>query len=192
MAVRESSFFNPLTSQSDVRPTTIEVELRLVALLLLMSKQLTRASRVPTIAQTKVMRNIFTSFQCLSAVALLALFAGCATTKHTEQMLTAAGFKVVVPHTPQQEQQIKTLPADKLTVAKRGGKTYYVFPDPTHNQLYVGSPQQYQTYQQILSDNKISAQNRVDADMAGADGDNDENRWAVWTENSGWVTGSSY
>ena len=138
------------------------------------------------------MRTSFTAFQCFSAAAWLLLAAGCATTRHTEQLLTAAGFKTVVPHTPQQEQQIKTLPADKLTVAKRSGKTYYVFPDPAHNQLYVGNLEQYQTYRQILSDNQIAGQNRVEADMAGADGDNDENRWAVWSENSGWVTGSSY
>ncbi len=106
-------------------------------------------------------------------------------------MLSAAGFKAVVPNTPQQEQQIKTLPADKLTVAHRSGKTYYVFPDPAHNQLYVGNLEQYQTYQQILQDNKLAAQSRVDADLSGAGGD-DENKWAVWTENSGWVTGSSY
>jgi len=138
------------------------------------------------------MKNILTLRQFIIAVALLAMAVGCASTKHTEQMLSAAGFKAVVPKTPQQEQQIKTLPADKLTVAHRSGKTYYIFPDPAHNQLYVGSPQQYQTYQQILEDNKIAGQNRVDADMAGVDGNDDENRWAVWTENSGWVTGSSY
>lgn len=138
------------------------------------------------------MKPILALLQCVSAVALLALAAGCATTKHTEQMLSAAGFKAVVPNTPQQEQQIKTLPADKLTVAHRNGKTYYVFPDPAHDRLYVGNLYQYQTYQQIVADNKIAVQNRVDADLAGADGDDDENRWAVWTENSGWVTGGSY
>lgn len=138
------------------------------------------------------MKIFLSSLQLAIAIALLALATGCASTKHTEQMLSAAGFKAIVPKTPQQEQQIKTLPADKLTVAHRNGKTFYVFPDPAHNQLYVGNLEQYQTYQQILEENKIAGQNRVDADMAGADGDNDENRWAVWTENSGWVTGSSY
>jgi hypothetical protein len=137
------------------------------------------------------MKKILKPFGFFSAVALLALAAGCASTKHTETMLSAAGFKVVVPNTPAQEQQIKTLPADKLTVAHRDGKTYYVFPDPAHNRLYVGSPQSYQNYQQILWDNKIARQDRVDTDMSGADGD-DQNRWAVWTENSGWTSGSSY
>ena len=55
-----------------------------------------------------------------------------------------------------------------------------------------GSPDQYQNYKLMVENNQIAGQNRVDADMAGADGDNDENKWAVWTENSGWVTGSSY
>jgi len=154
--------------------------------------KLTPVKGALTIAPIEAMKNILTSIRFIGAVALLALAAGCASTQHTEQMLSAAGFKAVVPNTPQQEQQIKTLPVDKLTVAHRSGKTYYVFPDPAHNRLYVGSPEQYQTYQQILWDNKIARENRVDADMVGVDGDADENRWAVWTENSGWFTGSSY
>lgn len=136
------------------------------------------------------MKKLLASLQLITAIALLALAVGCASTKHTEQMLSAAGFKAVIPNTPKQEQQIKTLPADKLTVAKRNGNTYYVFPDPTHNQLYVGNLQQYQTYQQILADNKIAGQNRVDADMAGVSGD-DEGRWVEWTD-SQWVHGSNY
>ena len=138
------------------------------------------------------MKKLLILLQCVSTVAVLALAAGCASTKHTEQMLSAAGFKAIVPNTAKQEQQLKTLPADKLTVAHRSGKTFYVFPDPAHHRLYVGTLQQYQTYQQILADNKIAGQNRVDADMAGVDGNDDADRWGVWTENSGWVTGSDY
>jgi hypothetical protein len=138
------------------------------------------------------MKIIWKVFQLVSAVAMLLLAAGCASTKHTEQMLSAAGFKAVVPNSPKQEQQIKTLPADKLTMAHRNGKTFYVFPDPAHHRLYVGNLQQYQAYQQILADKKIAGQNRVDADMARADGADDADRWAVWTENTGWVTGSDY
>jgi hypothetical protein len=113
------------------------------------------------------MKNILASLQFIIAVTLLALAAGCASTKHTEQMLSAAGSKAVVPSTVRQEQQIKTLRADKLTVAHRSGKTYYVFPDPAHNRLYVGNPQQYQNYQQMLANNKIAVQNRVDATWRG-------------------------
>jgi hypothetical protein len=48
-------------------------------------------------------------------------------------------------------------------VKKRSGKTYFVFPDPAHNQFYVGDQAQYQKYQQLrlqqkLSDEKIAAE----------------------------------
>jgi hypothetical protein len=106
-------------------------------------------------------------FKCISATALLALAVGCASTKtkQTEKMLSAAGFKIVAASTASQQQKLQTLPPGKVTVAKRSGKTYYVFPDATHNQIYVGNQEQYQAYQQILSDNKISAQERVSVEM---------------------------
>ena len=125
----------------------------------------------------------------LSFLSLLVLLvAGCASTRNTEQMLTDAGFKRVLPQTPEQKRQLHALPADQLTVAHRNGKTYYVFPDPARRQLYVGSPEQYQAYQQLLSDKAIAGENRVDADMAGAS-DLDEVRWVEWT-GDGWVHGS--
>ena len=69
------------------------------------------------------------------------LAVGCATTKQTEQMLSAAGFKAVIPNTlPTGTTNQKLLPVDKLTVAHRNRKTYYVFPDPAHNRLYVRQP----------------------------------------------------
>jgi hypothetical protein len=127
------------------------------------------------------------------AVALIACAAGCASTKHTENMLSAAGFKVVIPDTPAQEQQIKTLPADKLTVAHRQGKIYYVFPDPAHDRLYVGGPQSYQSYRQILSDNKIAAEDRVDVEIEhGLGEENSDVNWAAWNQNEGWASGSFY
>jgi hypothetical protein len=48
-------------------------------------------------------------------------------------------------------------------VKKRSGKTYFLFPDPAHNQLYVGDQAQYQKYRQLrlqkkLSDEKIAAE----------------------------------
>jgi hypothetical protein len=139
------------------------------------------------------MRKILALFCIFSAGAMLALVAGCASTKHTENMLSAAGFKVVIPDTPVQEQQIKTLPADKLTVAHRHGKIYYVFPDPAHDRLYVGGPQSYQSYQQILSDNKIAAEDRVDVEIEhGLGEENSDVNWAAWNENAGWASGSFY
>ena len=75
------------------------------------------------------MKQIFTSLRMLGAIALLALAAGCASTQSTENMLVAAGFKVITPKTAAQQQRLKALPPDKVTAVQRSGKTYYVFPD---------------------------------------------------------------
>ncbi len=90
------------------------------------------------------MKQILTLLKMLSAIALLAVAAGCANTLSTENMLVAAGFKVITPKTAAQQQRLKALPPDKVTSVQRSGKTYYVFPDFDNNQAYVGGPKQYQ------------------------------------------------
>jgi hypothetical protein len=125
------------------------------------------------------MKTFLNSIKLFSVVGLLFLAAGCATTKHTETFLTAAGFKVVVATTPKQEQRLKVLPPGKITMVQRNGKTYYVFPDAAHNQIYLGTPNEYQNYRQIVADNKIAEQNRMGAEMLSADGD-DWNDWGSW------------
>jgi hypothetical protein len=139
----------------------------------------------------KIMKTILTSFKFIAAVSLLVWAAGCASTGHvktTEQMLTEAGFKRVVANSDQQISHLKTLPVDKLTVVKLNGNTRYVFPDPAHNLIYVGNLEQYQTYQQILSYNKLEGQNGVMAAL-GEDTGDDTVKWAAWNSNSGWTYG---
>jgi hypothetical protein len=125
------------------------------------------------------MKTFLNSIKLFGILGLLFLVAGCATTKHTETFLTAAGFKVVLATTPKQEQRLKALPPGKITTVQRNGKTYYVFPDVAHNQIYLGTPNEYQNYRQILADNKIAEQNRMGAEMLSADGD-DWNDWGSW------------
>jgi hypothetical protein len=125
------------------------------------------------------MKTFLNSIKLFGVLGLLFLAAGCATTKHTETFLTAAGFKVVAATTPKQEQRLRALPPGKITTVQRNGKTYYVFPDVTHNQIYLGTPNEYQNYRQILADNKIAEQDRMGAEMLSADGD-DWNEWGSW------------
>ncbi len=99
----------------------------------------------------------------LAALALLAFALGCATTQRTENLLSAAGFKTVAASTPKHQEHLKTLTPGKITSVQRKGKTYFVFPDTAHNQLYVGDQAQYQKYRQLrlqqkLSDEKIAAE----------------------------------
>lgn len=115
----------------------------------------------------------------LSAALALLILAGCATAPHTETFLTAAGFKVVAATTPKQEQRLKSLPPGKFATVQRNGKTYYVFPDAAHNRIFLGTPNEYQNYQQILADSKIAAQDRMGAELAATDGE-DWNDWDSW------------
>ena len=95
------------------------------------------------------MKYILTGFNLIGAIALLALAVGCANTQHTENLLSAAGFRTVIADTPQRQEHLKTLPPDKVTLVQRNGKNYYVYADPAHWQIFVGNPSQYQKYQQL-------------------------------------------
>ena len=118
----------------------------------------------PTLAEKpntkirKAMKQILTPFRILPIIALLALAVGCANTQSKENSLIAAGFRVSVPKTAAQQQKLKTLPPDKVTVVHKDGKTYYVFPDAARNLAYVGGPKEYEAYHQIrLQKKKLEA-----------------------------------
>jgi hypothetical protein len=114
------------------------------------------------------MKQIRIAFKMISAIALLALTVGCATTTSTqnkESMLVAAGFKTVTPKTPAQQQKLQKLPPGKVAMIQKAGKTYYIFPDAAHNQAYVGGPKQYRAYQQLRLENKLAEQNLETAEM---------------------------
>ena len=102
------------------------------------------------------MNHIFTGLKLIGAFALLALTVGCANTQHTENLLSAAGFRTVIANAPQRQEQLKALPPDKVTLVQRNGKNYYVYADPANYQVYVGTPSQYQKYQQLRLANNLA------------------------------------
>jgi hypothetical protein len=91
----------------------------------------------------------------LACTALVALPTGCATSKEKQavqqrqEMLLAAGFKVIPATTPDQQQQLKTLPAGRVSAVRRKGQVYFVYPVHARNVLYVGKNAQYLAYQQL-------------------------------------------
>ena len=102
------------------------------------------------------MKQIFTRLNLIGAVALLALAVGCANTQHTENLLLAAGFRTVIANTPQRQEQLKALTPNKVTLVQRKGRNYYVYADPANNQAFVGTPVEYQKYQQLRLANKLA------------------------------------
>jgi hypothetical protein len=129
------------------------------------------------------MHPIFRRFDLISAVALIALCAGCSSTQtqtqSKENLLIAAGFQVIVPKTAAQQQKLQTLPADKVTLVQLRGKTYYVFPDAPHNQAYVGGSTQYQAYRQLRLAKQLSNENLEAAEM-NQDASLDWAGWGGW------------
>ena len=113
------------------------------------------------------------------------LLLSCASTQSTqnrESMLVASGFKVITPKTAAQQQKLQNLPAGKVTMIQKGGKTYYIFPDQAHNQAYVGRPKEYQTYLQMRTDKKLERETVETAEMY----QDEEMQWSVW---GGWGGG---
>jgi hypothetical protein len=120
------------------------------------------------------------------AVACIALSVGCASmqtsTQNRESMLVASGFKVIMPKTAAQQQKLQKLPPGKITVVQKGGKTYYIFPDPAHNRAYVGRPKEYRAYQQLRTANRLAMENLETAEMY----QDAEMEWSLW---GGWDSG---
>jgi len=132
------------------------------------------------------MKQIRTSFNTISVVALLALAVGCSTTSSTqnkESMLVASGFKVITPKTAAQHQKLQQLPPGQMAMINRQGRTYYIFPDAAHNQAYVGGPQEYQAYQQLRIAKNIAQENAETAEMY-QDAAMDWGAWGGW--GAGW------
>ena len=125
-------------------------------------------------------------FVALIAIVCAALLVGCATpqttTQNRESMLVAAGFKVITPKTAAQQQKLQNLPPGKVTMIQNGKKTYYIFPDPVHNRSYVGGPKEYQAYQQLRAENKLTKENLETAEMY----QDSEMQWSSW---GGWGAG---
>jgi hypothetical protein len=128
-------------------------------------------------------RRIF--LNCLGAACTALLF-GCATTQtstqNRESMLAASGFKTITPKTAAQKQKLQNLPPGKVTMIQKGKKTYYIFPDPAHNQAYVGGPKEYYAYQQLRADNKLAKESLETAEMY----QDASMEWSVW---GGWDAG---
>jgi hypothetical protein len=62
-------------------------------------------------------------------------------------MLTAAGFVVKYPDTPEKQEIFNSLPPNRLVKRRRNGKVYYVYADLAGcGCAYVGSPNAYANY----------------------------------------------
>lgn len=100
------------------------------------------------------MKNHILSIVVSGALVLLA--AGCGTTKTTENLLSAAGFKTIPANTAARQAHLQNLPENTVTRVEKNGTTYYVCPDKKNQFLYVGREPQYQEYQKLRLENQMA------------------------------------
>ncbi len=110
------------------------------------------------------------NLKALGALALMMFVAGAlAATKPPqidESELLALGFKVLVPTTTAQEDWVKRLAPGQIRAMQRTGKKFYIVPDASRKQIYVGGPNEYAAYRQAHSDSTLAGQ--AGAKQAGA------------------------
>ena len=109
----------------------------------------------------------------LVTVFFIAFAVGCSTTTQKENMLSAAGFKMLPADTPARQAHLKSLPTNKITPVQRNGTIYYTFPDPKRNVLYVGQQPQYQEYQKMRLQKQMANEQLETAQM-------NEAAWGAW------------
>ena len=73
-----------------------------------------------------------------------------------ERQLLDAGFKVLVATTKVQEEWVRKLPPGKIRPMQRTGKKYFIYPDSSRNQVYVGGPKEYETYVQLHPEHRVA------------------------------------
>lgn len=109
-----------------------------------------------------------------------ALLTGCAAIQRaeknsTEQLLSAAGFKVLPADTAQKQAKLAELTPNKIARQIRGNNVYYLFPDDQNQFVMVGDQAAYSKYQALVVQQQISDQNLMAAQMETMPG-----MWGGW------------
>jgi len=120
------------------------------------------------------MKKLLTLTSIVSAMAILALVAGCQTmatnsseiaSSKKENLLAQAGFKTKTVTTPKQQQRVSQLAQGRVSAVKYNGKLYYVYPTGKKDQIYVGKQAQFNAYKQVLQASQQAQQGQQQ--MAG-------------------------
>ena len=102
------------------------------------------------------------------AAAVTAFFvAGCAEmgSGNTTSLLSAAGFHVITPQTPKQQQLYAALPPYTVEHATVKGRSFYIYKDEKAGVAYVGHQPEYQRYQQLCVQQQIAQNYYMAAEM---------------------------
>ena len=85
----------------------------------------------------------------LAVTVFVAAGAAAASPPIDESQLLDQGFKVLVATTKVQQDWVHGLPPGKIRPMQRTGKKFFIYPDASRNQIYVGGPKEYEAYVQL-------------------------------------------
>jgi hypothetical protein len=105
----------------------------------------------------------------LSALAMSVLIAAAAAAPKPsidENELLASGFKVLVAKTTAQEEWVRRLPAGQIRPMQRTGKKFFIYPDTSRNQIYIGGPKEYEAYRQLHPESQLATMEAAKAGSA--------------------------
>ena len=95
----------------------------------------------------------------------------------TERTLSAAGFNMKLANSPEKIAHLKTLTQRKLVPHQKGDDLYYIYADAEYcHCIYVGTEQNYQQYQSIAIQQRLSRENMMAAQM----NQNASMNWGMW------------
>jgi hypothetical protein len=100
--------------------------------------------------QRETMKIVLVGFMAGTALS------GCALVKYAnvweaEYLLNKAGFTVQQADTPERLARLNSMPAHKVTPYTQDGQTVYVYADPLRCKcIYVGGPQEYARFQELV------------------------------------------
>jgi hypothetical protein len=110
------------------------------------------------------MKRFFAGLPVTVVLLSAPLMPGCANNpQQTENILSAAGFNVVIATTPQQLIHLETLPAYKMMRIQRNGKDRYVYADPSRKLIYVGGLFAYDRFKDMRLAKNVTEQDLQDA-----------------------------
>jgi hypothetical protein len=75
-----------------------------------------------------------------------------------EAELLGLGFKVLVATTTAQQDWVRRMAPGQIRAMQRTGKKYFLYPDASRNQVYVGGPKEYDAYRQLYPQSKLAGQ----------------------------------
>jgi hypothetical protein len=80
-------------------------------------------------------------------------------------LFSAARFQMKITDTPEKQGHVQSLTQQKLVPHQKNGRVYYTFANSKSGQLYVGSAQNYQRYQQLAAQQRMAREEFVAAEM---------------------------